>query len=175
MNATDYFQFVPAILVAVGWRGREQITLPIRPCWSERASVCGQGSLRPSMLRGEPTSPWMEVNVWTTTTWSSPPGPSCRFPKFRGRATSGGGGGFTQSICSVDHAQEFWGEYQKFLENPGPVVIGAMPGASCFGPAYEFAFILDTDLRKRKLRQQGADYLCHQRALHRPSGAGWRG
>jgi sulfide:quinone oxidoreductase len=29
-----------------------------------------------------------------------------------------------------------------------------MPGASCFGPAYEFAFILDTDLRKRKLRHK---------------------
>ena len=29
-----------------------------------------------------------------------------------------------------------------------------MPGASCFGPAYEFAFILDTDLRRRKLRHK---------------------
>lgn len=29
-----------------------------------------------------------------------------------------------------------------------------MPGASCFGPAYEFAFILDTDLRRRKLRDK---------------------
>ena len=29
-----------------------------------------------------------------------------------------------------------------------------MPGASCFGPAYEFAMILDTDLRKRKLRNK---------------------
>jgi sulfide:quinone oxidoreductase len=34
------------------------------------------------------------------------------------------------------------------------MVIGAMPGASCFGPAYEFAFILDADLRKRKLRHK---------------------
>ncbi|MDH5339194.1 MAG: NAD(P)/FAD-dependent oxidoreductase, partial [Rubrivivax sp.] len=33
-------------------------------------------------------------------------------------------------------------------------VIGAMPGASCFGPAYEFAFIVDADLRKRKLRHK---------------------
>jgi sulfide:quinone oxidoreductase len=41
-----------------------------------------------------------------------------------------------------------------FLKNPGPVVIGAMPFASCFGPAYEFAFILDTDLRRRKLRHK---------------------
>jgi sulfide:quinone oxidoreductase len=54
----------------------------------------------------------------------------------------------------VDHAQAFFADYQKFLENPGPVIIGAMPGASCFGPAYEFAFILDTDLRKRKLRNK---------------------
>jgi sulfide:quinone oxidoreductase len=29
-----------------------------------------------------------------------------------------------------------------------------MPGASCFGPAYEFAFILNTDLRRRKLRNK---------------------
>ena len=29
-----------------------------------------------------------------------------------------------------------------------------MPLASCFGPAYEFAFILDADLRKRKLRNK---------------------
>jgi hypothetical protein len=29
-----------------------------------------------------------------------------------------------------------------------------MPGASCFGPAYEFAFIVDADLRRRKLRHK---------------------
>jgi sulfide:quinone oxidoreductase len=29
-----------------------------------------------------------------------------------------------------------------------------MPFASCFGPAYEYAFILDADLRKRKLRDK---------------------
>ena len=34
------------------------------------------------------------------------------------------------------------------------MVIGAMPGASCFGPAYEFTFIVDADLRKRKLRHK---------------------
>jgi sulfide:quinone oxidoreductase len=50
--------------------------------------------------------------------------------------------------------EKFWADYQEFLKNPGPVVIGAMPMASCFGPAYEFAFILDADLRKRKLRHK---------------------
>jgi sulfide:quinone oxidoreductase len=62
--------------------------------------------------------------------------------------------GHTQSICTVDHAEQTWANYQKFLDDPGPVILGAMPGASCFGPAYEFSFILNTDLRRRKLRNK---------------------
>ena len=37
--------------------------------------------------------------------------------------------------------------FDALVANPGPVVIGAVQGASCFGPAYEFAFILDKALR----------------------------
>jgi len=33
-------------------------------------------------------------------------------------------------------------------------VVGAAQGASCFGPAYEFAFVMDADLRKRKIRDR---------------------
>jgi len=40
------------------------------------------------------------------------------------------------------------------VQSPGPVVVGAAQGASCFGPAYEFAFILDTELRKRRIRDR---------------------
>jgi sulfide:quinone oxidoreductase len=32
--------------------------------------------------------------------------------------------------------------------------VGAAQGASCFGPAYEFAFILDTALKKKKVRNK---------------------
>lgn len=62
--------------------------------------------------------------------------------------------GHTQSICTTEHATTAWARYQAFLENPGPIVVGAVAGASCFGPAYEFAMILDADLRKRKLRDR---------------------
>jgi sulfide:quinone oxidoreductase len=62
--------------------------------------------------------------------------------------------GHTQSICTTDHASTAWERYQEFLKNPGPIVVGAVAGASCFGPAYEFAMILDADLRKRKLRDK---------------------
>ncbi|WP_395116390.1 NAD(P)/FAD-dependent oxidoreductase [Rhodanobacter sp. FW102-FHT14D06] len=62
--------------------------------------------------------------------------------------------GYTQSVCTTPHATAAWQAYRQFLENPGPVVVGAAQGASCFGPAYEFALILDTDLRRRKLRDR---------------------
>jgi sulfide:quinone oxidoreductase len=62
--------------------------------------------------------------------------------------------GHTQSVCTVDHAEEAYRAYQRFLDDPGPAIVGAMPAASCFGPAYEFAFILNRDLRKRRLRHR---------------------
>jgi len=54
----------------------------------------------------------------------------------------------------VDHADKARNRWQSFVENPGPVVVGAVQGASCFGPAYEYAFIMDRDLRQRKLRDK---------------------
>ena len=44
--------------------------------------------------------------------------------------------------------------FDALLKKPGPIVVGAVQGASCFGPAYEFAFILDTALRRAKMRDQ---------------------
>jgi hypothetical protein len=29
-------------------------------------------------------------------------------------------GGHTHSVCTVDHAESFWADYQEFLKNPGP-------------------------------------------------------
>jgi sulfide:quinone oxidoreductase len=77
-------------------------------------------------------------------------GPKLAFDEVPGL----GPAGFTQSICTHAHAHQAWEAYERFVKTPGPVVIGAAPGASCFGPAYEFAMILDADLRKRKIRDR---------------------
>ncbi|MDO8769766.1 MAG: FAD/NAD(P)-binding oxidoreductase [Burkholderiaceae bacterium] len=155
VNSTDYFQFVPSNpWLAVGWREREQITLPIAPylerkdiAFIARAVTQIDAPANRLTLDGGAT---LNYDYLVITT-----GPKLAFNEVPGAGPlTSGGGGFTHSVCSVDHAQEFFADYQKFLDNPGPVVIGAMPGASCFGPAYEFAFILDTDLRKRKLRNK---------------------
>ena len=60
----------------------------------------------------------------------------------------------TQSICHVDHAEKAHAAFEEFCKNPGPIVVGAVQGASCFGPAYEFVFILDTELRRRQIRDK---------------------
>src|SRR6266498_1932953 len=49
------------------------------------------------------------------------------------------------------HAGEGW---RRFLDDPGPVVIGATQGAGCFGAAYEFLFNTSYQLRKAGLRKR---------------------
>ena len=44
--------------------------------------------------------------------------------------------------------------FDALVRNPGPVVVGAAQGASCYGPAYEFAFILDKALRDARVRDR---------------------
>lgn len=62
--------------------------------------------------------------------------------------------GYTQSVCNPHHAQMARQAWEKFLENPGPLVVGAVPGASCLGPVYEFTLLADFALRRRRLREK---------------------
>jgi sulfide:quinone oxidoreductase len=58
------------------------------------------------------------------------------------------------SPMSVPEAMELRDAIQHLLRNPGPIVVGAAPGASCIGPAYELVFEIDHLLRKRRLRHR---------------------
>lgn len=58
------------------------------------------------------------------------------------------------SLMSPPEAEEAGEALRVFLESPGPMVVGCAPGASCIGPAYEFAFEIDHLLRKRKIRHK---------------------
>ncbi|MDD2179147.1 NAD(P)/FAD-dependent oxidoreductase [Acidovorax sp. D2M1] len=151
ISAVDYFQFVPSNpWIAVGWRQRDDIVLQIRPLLERKGidfiakavqSIDAPGN---SLTLEDGNTVAYDYLIITT-------GPRLAFEEVPG---AGPVHGHTHSVCSVDHAEHFWRDYQKFLEAPGPMVIGAMPGASCFGPAYEFAFIVAADLRKRKLRHK---------------------
>jgi sulfide:quinone oxidoreductase len=150
INAVDYFQFVPSNpWIAVGWRERDDITFPIAPYLEKKGiafiaqPVEKIDAEQNILVLRDGTQVNYDYLVITT-------GPRLAFEEVPGA----GPDGHTHSICTVDHAQKAAEAYQAFLQNPGPAIIGAMPGASCFGPAYEFAFIFNRDLRKRKLRHK---------------------
>ncbi len=77
-------------------------------------------------------------------------GPKLAFDEVEGLGPTG----YTQSICHIDHAAAAGVAWGKFIAAPGSIVVGAAQGASCFGPAYEFAFIMDTDLRRHNIRDR---------------------
>ncbi len=150
INSSPTFQFVPSNpWVGVGWRTAEDTTFPIRPYLEKKgiefvARTATEIDPKENVITLE-DGDRVHYDYLVITT-----GPRLAFEEVEGS----GPDGHTLSICTVGHAERAWEEYQKFVENPGPIVIGAMPFASCFGPAYEYAFILDTDLRKRRIRDK---------------------
>jgi len=155
VSALDYFQFVPSNpWVAVGWRKREDVILQLAPLLERK----GIGFIGKAVTRIDAEANQLALDGGATLAYDYlvvTTGPKLSFDEVPGAGPSTPtGGGHTHSVCTVGHAEAFWAQYQEFLKDPGPVVIGAMPMASCFGPAYEFAFILDTDLRRRKLRNK---------------------
>ena len=62
--------------------------------------------------------------------------------------------GDTHSVCSVDHVAQWRPDYQASLKDPGLIAVGAMSGASCLSPAYEFGSIISADSRRRRSRNR---------------------
>lgn len=145
-----YFSFTPSNpWVATGSRTGEQIRIEVAtPLAKHGIEFIGQPAARvhPDANRLELTDGRsIDYDYLVITT-----GPKLAFDEVPGL----GPDGHTQSVCTTPHAERAWQAYRQFVENPGPVVVGAAQGASCFGPAYETAFIIDADLRRRKLRDR---------------------
>jgi sulfide:quinone oxidoreductase len=77
-------------------------------------------------------------------------GPRLAFEKVPGLGPEGG---FTQSVCNLDHALAARDAWDEFLKNPGPVVVGTAQGGSCFGASYEFALNLRHQIGKAGLEK----------------------
>ncbi len=144
------YHFVPSNpWVAAGWRDRDEVEIDIAAVMARKGiAYLSQGAARvhPGQNRVELTDgASIDYDYLILAT-----GPDLAFDEIPGL----GPDGFTQSICHIDHAEKANAALDVFMQNPGPVVIGAVQGASCFGPAYEFAMILDTEFRKRKIRDR---------------------
>jgi sulfide:quinone oxidoreductase len=144
------FHFVPSNpWVAVRWRSRDEIEFPAAEYLAKKGIACnpaGAKRLHPDRNQVElGDGSMLDYDYLVIAT-----GPKLAFDEIEGLGPEG----HTQSVCHVDHAERAALAWDAFVKEPGPIVVGAVQGASCFGPAYEFAFIMETDLRRRKLRDR---------------------
>ncbi|HVY86928.1 MAG TPA: FAD/NAD(P)-binding oxidoreductase [Caulobacterales bacterium] len=146
----DVYHFVPSNpWVAVSWRKRQAIEVKLPSVMKHRGiNFIGTGA-----KRVHPAENRVELEDGRSVAYDYlviATGPDLAFDEIPGLGPAGA----THSICHVDHAEKTAAAFEAFCNAPGPIVVGAVQGASCFGPAYEFAMILDTELRRRKLRDR---------------------
>ena len=150
IGSSPHFEFTPSNpWIAVGWRTRENTRVELREPLESKGIQWLPESVTAIYAPGNEltlqSGHRLHYDYLVIAT-----GPRLAFEEVPGLGPQD----FTQSICTHEHAAQAWDRYQEFLKTPGPIVIGAAAGASCFGPAYEFAMIVDADLRKRRLRDQ---------------------
>jgi len=145
-----FFQFTPSNpWVAVKWRRKENITIDLTKTLPKHGiafNAAGATRIHPEENRaelGDGSSLAYDYLVIAT-------GPELAFDEIEGLGPAHN----TQSVCDVDHAMVANEQWESFCKDPGPIVVGAVQGASCYGPAYEFAMIMDADLRRRRIRDK---------------------
>ena len=150
INDQEDYWFVPSNpWVAVRWREPDAIRIHLPPIMQKK----GIGFTAVGAKRVHPGENRVELNDGTFMAYDYlviATGPDLAFDEVEGL----GPNGFTQSVCRTDHAHDAAAFFDQFCENPKPIIVGAAQGASCYGPAYEFALILDTELKRRKIRDR---------------------
>ena len=150
INVLPTYSFVPSNpWVAVGWRTREQVTFDLEQPLKKK----GINFIAGTVSAIDPDANKLTLGSGESVSYDYliiATGPKLAFDEIEGLGPEG----HTQSVCTLGHAEEAYEKWQDFTSSPGPIVVGAAQGASCFGPAYEFAMIMDTDLRRKRIRDQ---------------------
>ena len=150
VSDSEYFHFVPSNpWVALKWRLAEDITVHL-PEVLKRLGIDFDAT---GAKRVKPQTSRIELNDGREISYDYlviATGPALAFDEIDGLGPEAN----SISICHVDHAAASAERWEQFCRDPGPLVIGAVQGASCFGPAYEFALQVNTDLRRRKIRNR---------------------
>jgi sulfide:quinone oxidoreductase len=142
------FQFVPSNpWVAMGWRERADVAFPIAPHLEARGIKFVHSAVRriqPDVIQVDLESG--DVLFYDCLLIAT--GATGMFGEIPGLAEH------THSVLDVDAAERALAAYREFARKPGPIVIGAAPGASVLGPLYEYAFLVDADLKRRNIRER---------------------
>lgn len=150
VSDSPWFQFVPSNpWVALKWRKPEDIKIHLPDVLAKfhiHFEEAGAKHVLPAENSVELTDGRrLDYDYLVIAT-----GPALAFDEVEGLGPAAN----TISICHVDHAAKAAERWEQFCRDPGPIVVGAVQGASCFGPAYEFALMVNADLRRRKIRDR---------------------
>lgn len=145
------FHFVPSNpWVPPKWRKPEDLKIELAPVMAKK----GITFIQKAATKVDPLNNKVDLADGSAVEYDYlviATGPRLAFDEVPGL---GPHGGHTSSVCHVDHAALAAEDWDRFMADPGPIVIGAVQGASCFGPAYEYMMIIETELRKRKIRDK---------------------
>lgn len=143
ISAADRFVFNPSLIwLPFGKRAAADITFPLERTFTEHdigfihAEVTAIDPARRtvSVRGGVETYDYLVVATGYRNDFDAVPGI--------------GPGGYVQTITTLADAEAAGLAWTKFLDDPGPIVVAATQGASCFGAAYEFLFNTAHQLRK---------------------------
>jgi sulfide:quinone oxidoreductase len=150
VSDSDWFQFVPSNpWVAVKWRTPEEVKVYLPDVFAK----LGIAFTSVGAKRVDPQARLVHLNDGAQVAYDYlviATGPRLAFDEIDGLGPQA----HSNSICHVDHAAAAADKWEAFCKDPGPMVVGAVQGASCFGPAYEFALTAASDLRKRRIRDK---------------------
>ncbi len=143
-----YFHFVPSNpWIAMGWRERSDIAFPIGPYLESRGIRfihSGVKRIQPDVIQVDLENgdvlfyDYLVIATGATGASDDVPGLAEH----------------TQSVVHIDEAERAQAAYREFVRHPGPIVVGAAPGSSVLGPVYEYAFLVDADLKRRNIRDR---------------------
>ena len=143
-----YFHFVPSNpWIAMGWRERADIAFPIAPYLESR----GIKFIHSAVRRIQPDVIQVDLENGDVLFYDYlliATGAVGMTDEIPGLAE------YTHSVIHIDQAERALAAFREFVRRPGPIVIGAAQGASVLGPIYEYAFLIDADLKRRNIRER---------------------
>jgi sulfide:quinone oxidoreductase len=147
VSKSDRFQFNPSFIwIPFGKRKAKDVVFPVAKTFESRGVEFVHGeatSIDPKALKvttshGEYAFDHLVIATGYLNDFDVIPGL--------------GPGGNAYSITTLDGAVDAAEGWARFVNDPGPVVVGATQGAACFGAAYEFVFNVAYHLKKRRLK-----------------------
>lgn len=150
ISKTDRFLFTPSLIwVPFGLRSADEVTFPVRPVLEQKHVAFVHEPVRRLDLAKQVVTAGSEEVPYDYLVLAT--GASLDYGAVRGL---GPVEGFTDSIYSLGDAELARDSFERFVRDPGPVVVGAVQGASGFTAAYEFVLNLAHQLERRGVKDR---------------------